>query len=161
MGARGPLSELKLPPDLRVVDGAEAEAPEKATAAMAIKPLAPDKPEKLPPEVSAAWDSIVPELEAAGLLARCDGPTIELALRHFVIARHASEQLLGRKTVTIRDQKNNRTAKHPASQVMRDHSTAFLEYAKTLGLSFVARARTPMKGADDDGEDNPFASSGS
>ena len=42
--------------------------------------------------------------------------------------------------------------KNPASQVFRDHSTAFLEFAKQLGLSFAAPARTTAtKEEDGDG----------
>jgi phage terminase small subunit len=56
----------------------------------------------------------------------------------------------------LHDDKNERDMKNPASQVFRDHSTAFLEFAKQLGLSFVSRARVTMsKGESDDG--NPFA----
>lgn len=160
MGARGPIGETSLPEGLRVINGGRDDAVE--TAASALPPTAPDKPEHLPEDVSAAWDSVVPSLEEAGLLARCDGLALELALRHYVIAVRAAQELtVGRKKVTVRDQKNDRTAKHPASQVFRDHSASFLEYAKQLGITFASRARIPMKETGGGGnEENPFAAQG-
>ena len=151
MGARGP---LKLPPYLQPVR--EGEVSEQ-TAQAVIKPSRPVRPRGLPVELHPLWDEIVDALDNAGLIASCDGPTLELALRHYLVARRASNALM-RQAVTQEDRKNKRTMKHPASQVFRDHSTAFLEYAKQLGLTFVARARTPIddKGAGANGG-NPFA----
>lgn len=54
------------------------------------------------------------------------------------------------------DEKNGREMKNPAEVVFRSESLAFLEYGRQIGLTFGARARTPMVGgAEDDG--NPFA----
>lgn len=155
MGTRGPVAQLKLPAHLRAVPSSEEDqAPESAAAA--LPPLAPDKPKGLPRKVSQAWDLIVPELAAAGLVSKADALTLELALRHYAIAVKASNSL-ERSPVTIEDRKNGRKAKNPASQVMRDHSTAFLEFAKQLGMSFAARTRLPMpEGSDGDDDQTEF-----
>lgn len=155
MGARG---VLKLPPHLRPVDGGQSDAP--PTLAEAAAPVAPQKPDDLPTAVSDAWDVIVPALDEAGVLARCDGPALELALRHYVTAVAASDDVIAEPRLW--DEKNGRPMKNPSSQVFRDHSTAFLEYAKQLGLTFVSRARAPRpEGTNADGAaNNPFAAHG-
>ena len=154
MGARGP---LKLPPTLRVVHpGEQADA----TAHTAMQPARPERPKGLPVELHALWDEIVDDLDKAGLIARCDGPALELALRHFLAARRASNVLM-RQALVQDDRAHGRKVKHPASQVFKDHSAAFLEFAKQLGLTFVARARVPLDDKGAGGNDgNPFASSG-
>lgn len=146
MGARGP---LKLAP-------AGATEPAEETAATVVRPGKPAKPHGLPATVSKAWDQAVESLEAAGMLAECDGPTLDLALRHYAVALQAARKLQQAGTA-IYDDKNKRWAKHPASQVFRDHSAMFIEYAKLLGLAYGARARlrTP-ESAHGDQDGNPF-----
>jgi P27 family predicted phage terminase small subunit len=148
------VSQLKLPPTVRAT-----RAGETATSTMHSKMSAtrPAKPADLPDEISTMWDMLVDSLDEAGLLASVDGLAIELALRHYVAAVKASDDLLTGGSTTY-DQKNERDMKNPASQVFRDHSTAFLEFAKQLGLSFVARARVNTDKGDADGDArNPFA----
>lgn len=154
MGERG---VLKLPPHLKAVDGGQSDA--APTLADATRPAAPEKPAGLPDSVSAAWDVIVPALDEVGVLARCDGPALELALRHYVTAVAASDDVVAEPRLF--DEKNGRPMKNPSSQVFRDHSSAFLEYAKQLGLTFVSRARAPRpdEGAGG-GASNPFAAQG-
>ena len=155
-GERGP---LKLPNHLRSVPAVDA-APE--SVADVVRPVMPAKPAGLPASVSQLWDELGAALDDNGLIASCDGPTLELALRHYEVARKAADELLAAAAVQVRDDKNNRLMKHPASQVFRDHSTAYLEFAKQLGMTFVARARTPVKGGGEGGgEDNPFGATGS
>jgi len=153
VGARGPVSELKLPPNLRLVTD---KSPDVSSANASISPTAPERPDGLPESLHGLWDKLVSELDDAGLIAVVDGPTLELALRHYAAAVQASDELLG-GTSTMHDDKNDRVMKNPASQVFRDHSTAFLEFAKQLGLSFTARARTTVAKEADDGSRNPFA----
>ena len=150
MGARG---RLRIPSHLRPVRDGETVEP---TAAERVRPQAPDKPAGLPEELSELWDTIVATLDEAGLLARCDGPTVEMALRHFVAARKASDELMRAESVSVEDEKNGRLAKHPADQTFRGQSAQFLEYVKQLGMSFAARARTPVAKEREDGRDNPF-----
>lgn len=153
MGARGPVSKLKLPPKLRLVSD---QTPDASSMNATLRPTAPAKPEDLPAELSVLWDEVVTDLDNAGLIAHVDGMALELALRHYLAAVKASEDLLASGPTTY-DDKNQRVMKNPSSQVFRDHSTAFLEFAKQLGLSFVSRARVTVGKESDDAEGNPFA----
>lgn len=146
------VSRLKLPPNLQAV---RADQSSLETMNSKLSPTRPPKPEGLPLAVSELWDSMVDDLDEAGLLTAVDGPTLELALRHYLSAARASDDLL-RDGATMYDDKNERTMKNPASQVFRDHSSAFLEFAKQLGLSFVARARVVTAKGDASDEGNPF-----
>ena len=143
MGARGP---LKIAKHLAVV-------PEGSVAAD-VAPRAPKKPAAVEGdgELSGLWDDLVPELDQMGLLAPSDGPALELALRHFLMARKASVAVV---EVAVHDHHNGSEKKNPAEAVFRAESEMFLKYAQQLGLTFVSRARTPAKG-DADGEANPF-----
>jgi P27 family predicted phage terminase small subunit len=146
------VSQLKLPPALSAVRPGVKSVETMHSKLSVSKPV---KPEGMPESLSVLWDSTVDSLDEAGLITAVDGPTLELALRHYLAAVAASDDLLEHGS-TLHDDKNERDMKNPASQVFRDHSTAFLEFAKQLGLSFVSRARVTMaKGDADDG--NPFA----
>ncbi|MFC5992938.1 P27 family phage terminase small subunit [Pseudonocardia hispaniensis] len=152
MGERGP---LKLPKHLRAVGGDE----KAGTLAEQVKPVAPERPFGFPQddaELSSLWEELVPVLDDAGVLARCDGPTIELALRHFLAARRASDAMF-RAEVIVEDPAHGGVKKNPAGAEFRSQSALFLEYAKQMGMSFVARARVPAKEQDGGGEENPFA----
>lgn len=153
MGQRGP---LKLPNHLQAVPAGD----DITTAADTVRPVMPEKPDHLDDgsRLSELWDEIGGALDENGMIARCDGPVLEIALRHYIVASTASADLFEEPRVW--DEKNGRWAKNPSSQVFRDHSTAFLEYAKQLGMTFVARARTPVKGDSDGGDSNPFAAPG-
>lgn len=146
---------MKLPNHLKPVPDKDAKP---GSVADTVRPVMPPKPEALPERVSALWDQVGAALDDEGLIAACDGPTLELALRHYVAAVAASDDLAGEPR--LYDDKNQRPMKNPSSQVFRDHSTAYLEYAKQLGMSFAARARIPVKESDGSGEANPFATTG-
>lgn len=150
MGARGP---LKLPSHLSAVpDGAEGSVSE--TAASLVPALAPLKPEDVEnePELNELWDVMVPELDKAGLVSVCDGPAVEMCLRHMIVARRAF-RALGDEIVVPSGKED--VKKNPAEAVFRTESAMFLQYAQQLGMTFVARARTPAAKGDDGGE-NPF-----
>lgn len=152
MGARG---ALKIASHLTAVPDAT-----KGTAATDVPALAPLKPKAVEEnaDLSALWDQIVPELDRAGLITISDGPSVEMALRHFLLARQASESV--GEDVSVSDHHNGGVKKNPAEAVFRAESEMFLKYAQQLGMTFVSRARTPAtKGADDDGG-NPFAQGG-
>lgn len=154
MGARGPLpAGLKLgaAPALSVVG--PDDVPE--TAASALKPIRPKKPTGLPKAASTMWDQIVEDLDDAGLISRCDGAALELAVLHYAAAIKAGHAFM-RTPVTQQDRKNDRSMKNPSSQVFRDHSTAFLEYAKQLGLTILSRARVPVGQGEGGSDGNPF-----
>jgi P27 family predicted phage terminase small subunit len=154
VGTRG---SLKLPPHLRAVKAGEAiDTDEDASAASQVPLVAPTKPDAVcdNEELSKLWDQIVPQLDETGLVAPSDGPAIELALRHFLLARVAADQIEG--DVTVVDHGHGGIKKHPAEAVFRAESEMFLRYAGQLGMTFVSRARTPAAKSDGD-DDNPFA----
>lgn len=155
MGARGP---LKIPPHLRAVKASDLAGSAGDSAASTVPRVAPVKPPAVEANatLSALWDEVVPQLDEAGLVAPSDGPAIELALRHFMVAREASEQI-GKQISVETDEDHGGVKKNPAEAVFRLESAAFLEYAKQLGMTFVARARTPSAKGGEDGEANPFA----
>lgn len=152
MGARG---ALKLANPLSSVEDTI-----RGTAAAQVPAQAPDKPSAVAEneELSALWDDVVGVLDKAGLISPSDAPALELALRHFLAARAASDQLLAEGPVE-EDRKNERRMKNPAEVVFRSESIAFLEYAKQLGMTFASRARISTgEGGGADG--NPFSSVG-
>jgi P27 family predicted phage terminase small subunit len=147
MGARG---RLKLA-------AVGENAPVAGTAAALVVPKEPDKPLGLPIEVGELWDEIVPVLSEAGLLSEADGMTLEMALRHFSLARKASNEMIDAGLVVEDKRHGGQEAKSPKAQIFKDNSQAFLEYAKQLGLSFAARSRISAEGGNDGGrEGNPF-----
>lgn len=154
MGARG---ALKLPNHLRPVSDFEMAG----TAAETVSRDAPLKPDAVTsnPELSRLWDEIVPQLERTGLIAPSDGPAVELALRHFLMARQASDSI-GSQVSIETSEDHGSVKKNPAEAVFRLESDMFLRYADKLGMTFVSRARTPAAKGRDDGEANPFASTG-
>lgn len=149
MGKSGP---LKLPAHLQVVPD---NSP--ATAASVVAPVAPAKPEAVSshPELSVLWDQIVPELDRAGLVSVSDSAAIEMCLRHFLVARSASDDLSA--DIVVDDKAHSGIKKNPAEAVFRSNSEMFLKYASQLGMTFVSRARTPAPKGAGDGGSNPFA----
>lgn len=148
MGARGPLKLAN--PLATVADSAKGTAASKVPAVSPLKPSAVADD----PTLDLLWDSIVPELDRAGLVTPADAAAIELALRHFAAARVASDLLMS-KGPTEYDNKNDRTMKNPAEVVFRSESELFLKYAAQLGMTFVSRARTAV--AEEGSSDgNPF-----
>lgn len=131
------------------------------SAAADVQPAVPEKPIRCQKNkaLSAAWDELVPALAETGFLAGADAHTIEICLRHYLISVRASEEVLREDSVKVWDDKNERWQKNPAEPVFRMESASFLEYAKQLGMTFMARARTPGKDRRQS-DDNPFSASG-
>lgn len=156
-GERGPLatpSHLKLAPGTPDADEAGPSS---------LNDVVPSGRPEMPAGMTIAeqrvWTQLVDALAAAGLIAQCDGLTVELAVRHYCAAA-AAHKTLKRSGSSILDEKNKREAKAPASTVFLQHSAAFREYAKLLGLAFAVRARIPGdtgEGASGgNGARNPF-----
>lgn len=153
MGARG---KLKIANHLQAVSTAT-----EGTAAADVPALAPRKSDAVESDadLSDLWDQVVPDLDAAGLVTVSDGPAIEIALRHFLMARQAYDQAAG--DVTAEDPAHGGVKKNPAEAVFRLESEMFLKYAQQLGMTFVSRARTPGVKGDADDAPNPFTQTGS
>lgn len=152
MGDRG---ALKLPRHLNPITA--GSGPE--TAADKVTPQAAARPHGFPDDdadMVALWDQMVPMLDKAGLMTEADGPVVELALRHFLAARRASDAMMG-DNILLADERNGGSRKNPAGVEFRAQSEMFLAYVKQLGMSFASRARIPAKDSTGD-NGNPFAS---
>lgn len=156
MGVRGPISGRVLPPALRLVTGDDIDGvPAPVTAASTLAPLAPQRPEKLDPELWPLWDTVSGELDRAGLLSRVDGMALHLALENYALAVEAARVVNHDGVVATGSM--GQEVPHPASQVVQRHTAAFGELAKQLGLTFAARARIVLpdeRSAEEQG--NPF-----
>jgi P27 family predicted phage terminase small subunit len=149
MGARGPLPQLQVVRDHRGNPGHRTTA---ETVKAAPLPL-PVCPSWLPPTAKTQWRRMTEALE--GLAVAADGPALALALEHWSAARAAAESLR-KNGPMVWDEAHERHAKNPASQVFRDHSSMFLEYAKQLGMTVAARVRMPLRPEETDGGDGLF-----
>lgn len=110
------------------------------------------------------WADVVPALEDAlppDSLSTLDAMALALMVEHFVIARLARETL--GSTVLEEDRVHGgQLRKSPASQLMRDHSKAFVELAREYGLTAKSRAaldvdRLGRAVPDQDDDDDLFA----
>lgn len=104
--------------------------------------------------MSEAWDWLVPKLEEAGLAHTIDKFTLELAVRHYALAVEASDLVFADGVVT--DGYDDTIKKHPAEAVFRGESNLFLQYGKTLGLSFGSRVRLPSGETAEEDQPNPY-----
>lgn len=149
MGARGPL---------KVVGGTgTVSVPE--SAASVVQPEAPRKPAGVAAdkELSELWDEIVPDMDRAGLLTPTDAPTLEVMLRHLLMVRMAHREVLKTGTVVVPATDDGVEKKHPAEAVLRMESAFFLDYAKQMGATWMARARTASATPAGEGQSgNPF-----
>jgi P27 family predicted phage terminase small subunit len=108
------------------------------------------------------WDEIVPELDKAGLLSTADVMTVEVAIRHLRAIRDMSNDF-HTNGLTIDDGKPDEdtgyqpTKRNPSEQIFRAHSDKYLELAKQLGMTWLARARTAVP-EENRGDKNPFDS---
>lgn len=155
-GSRGAIAQsahLKLAAGATTPEGDEVPL----SAAATVPSKRPEMPTGMTLAEQRAWEQLADALAEAGLIAACDGYTLELAVRHYCAAV-AAHKNLKRNGPTIYDDKNKRYAKNPASQLFREHSQMYAEYAKLLGLAFAARARIPVAPeGGESGSSNPFS----
>lgn len=138
------------PTHLKVLAGNPGKRPLPANEPKP-KPVAPDPPAWLDREARALWKEIGPELERLGLLTAVDGPAFAMLLTHYVLAVKAARRIKKDGILSVDEQ--GVTRKHPASQIVRDHSAAFRQYVAEFGLSPAARARLSLPDEKDDGDD--------
>lgn len=120
-------------------------------------------PDWLSPLGAKTFREVVPKLqeEAPDWLADVDVPVLALMCETFAMAVAASRAM--RKggghlaIIDIDEAHGGRRRKHPAHQVFRESSAAFLSMAKEFGLTPVARNGLGLAlfgaGPDDDGDD--------
>lgn len=146
MGAGGPLRVVAGGGVVQVVDSVASEVPARA----------PEIPAgvRADPELLAAWEETVPGLDATGLVTDADGPAIEQMLRHLVASRRAWRTFMDEGIQIMGE--NGTMKKNPCEAIFRAESAAFLEYAKQLGATWMARARTTASGRGEGKSANPF-----
>ena len=103
------------------------------------KPLAPAAAAWLSADARKLRKGLAPKLEALGILTEADGASFDLMLTHYSLASEAARTL--KKEGSIIEDSKGYPAKHPAVQILRDHSAAFLRYAAEFGLTPSSRAR--------------------
>lgn len=114
------------------------------------KPIAPRMPPGLPEDAQKLWKKIGPELEELNLLTTIDGPAFTMLVLHYSFAMKAM-RLLKRDGVMAKG-RGDKTKKHPAHQVFRDHSAQVRAYLSEFGMTPSSRARISMPGLGDDDE---------
>lgn len=151
MGARGSLK-------LVAGNGVVQAAPDSAQARVA--PIAPNPPKCITDDdkLLQLWNDVVPGLDRAGLLTEADTMTVAAAIMHFATMKMAYDELSEYDSVIVDsdDSDTDHVKKNPAEHIMRLQSGLYMEYAKQLGMTWMARARTTIpKEASERG--NPFA----
>jgi P27 family predicted phage terminase small subunit len=139
MGSRGPLPQSNI---VRInrgnPSGRKAPVHPRAPKKAAIK-----APSGLDPASRALYLSWAQRLDDQGTFEPADSPALVLAVDAYRVARAAAKELL-KSGSTVDDRKNDRLAKHPASQVLRDQGSLFLAFARQLVMTPDSRLRTNL-----------------
>lgn len=135
MGIPGPKPK---PTELKLLEGNPGKRPLN-TQEPKPRPIPPKMPRGvLPKEGRRLWRELVPKLEKLGVVTEVDGPALVMLCLHYAFAVQAGRQLR-QEGITIQDRDVRR--KHPALQILRDHSAAWRQYAEQFGLTPSARSR--------------------
>jgi P27 family predicted phage terminase small subunit len=113
-------------------------------------------------QAKTLWRDLIPALEDAfpETVTVLDVHALALMLENLAITHAAAKSMRGRagwiQAVDVDEAHRDRLRKAPASQVMRDHSRAFLELAREYGLTPKSRRLldlVPVVADDDDNDD--------
>ena len=150
MGTRGPLPQSNV---VRLRRGNPGGQPAPAHPVIAAGPV--KVPAYLERSVKRTFRAMANLLDDAGLYSPADSIALGLALTHAAIAQAAGNRVLEEGSTVSDPAHDGRSAKHPASQVMRDHSAAFHALAKEFGLLPGSRYRmnVAVEPALDDDDD--------
>lgn len=96
-------------------------------------------PYRLLPKARRFWKDNADRLTALGLLTEIDIPAFQLMASHYAVAVQAAEVIRDEGLLT--EDEHGLQRKHPALQVMRDHSAAFRTYAAEFGMTPSSRSR--------------------
>lgn len=140
MGARGPKPKN---PALKLLPG--AREPQKDRR---IRKGAPVRPAELTGEAAAEWDRLVPDLDAAGLLAVADRGILTaycLAWADMLAARVEISRV-GRWVMVAQQTSRGESlgvkpVEHPACKLLADASRRVEKFGAALGLTPAARSR--------------------
>ncbi len=118
------------------------------------RPIAPSPPSWLPREAKKQWKELAPALEKERLLTEVDGLAFAMLLLHWAQVAEATKILKKEGLITVDERGLPR--KHPAHQILRDHSEAFRQYMAEFGLSPSARSRLNLPVQDEEDEFEAF-----
>lgn len=79
------------------------------------------------------WNELGPQLVELGWMTALDGPAFMMLCVHASIALEAARELRGNGVIA--EDERGLARKHPASQILRDHSAAFRQFAAEFGLT--------------------------
>lgn len=144
-------------PQLRIVGGTEEHQLPNPTATGRVRPSAPLAPADLPEAGRELFHALAAELDAAGLVAQVDAPMLALAIRAYLLAVEASDEVLRDGSVSTGSM--GQPVSHPGLAAFAQQAKVFADLGRSLGLSFGSRARIPVPEAPADVLDrgSPFA----
>ena len=133
------------PRTLKLIEGNPGK--KKIKPEVKPKPVMPEQPSWLSSEAGQVWADLAPKLSRLGLLTEVDGYTLAMCCTHYALAVKAAKQL--RRQTMAKDERGL-PRKHPAHQLLRDHSAAYRAYMAEFGLSPSARTRISIAEPDAD-----------
>lgn len=137
MGTRRVKGRKPKPSGLRLAEGNLGKR--AIPAEPPVKRGAPERPEWLEGEALKEWDRIVPQLEAAGLLAHVDRAALAAYCETW--ARFVDETLKAKKTGSLVKTPNGYPVTSPHYTNARQAARDLKDWAEQFGLSPSARAR--------------------
>ena len=112
------------------------------------KPLAPAASTWLSADAKKLRKKLAPKLETLGILTEADGASFDLMLTHYSLASDAARTL--KKAGSVLEDSKGYPAKHPAVNILKEHSAAFLRYAAEFGLTPSSRSRLNLVTPDEE-----------
>lgn len=110
---------------------------------------APRMPQGLPEAAKAVWRSLVPELEASGLLRRVDALALEMLCVAAARARQARRELerhVRRHKSVYTTGSMGQLVEHPALGTERAYAREIARWCERFGLDAAARSRLGLAG---------------
>lgn len=145
MGQRGPKPKK---PALKILAGNPGHRPIPPASGHRVRRGAPVRPVELTGEAAAEWDRLVPDLDAAGLLAVTDRGILAaycLAVTDMLAARDAINREGRIVSEVIQNSRGDvlgkRLREHPACRMLERASGRVDKYAAALGITAAARSR--------------------
>ena len=112
------------------------------------KPLAPAASAWLSADARKLRKDLAPKLETLSILTELDGASLDMMLTHYSLASEAARTL--KKEGSIIEDSKGYPAKHPAVNILKEHSAAFLRYAAEFGLTPSSRSRLNLVTPDEE-----------
>ena len=150
------VSDARMPRGLRLVD---ESLPEQATAHTAValpRDASVPPPATLPKRLHELWAEVTAPLIGCGLMAAADTPLVAVLVREIELYVIAADAARTEGPILINER--GTPVANPANTAASQHASRILELSKSLGLTFVARARLDApEGGGHKGAGNPFA----